>query len=60
MLLAPDSRGATWDWFSSGSFGADAVFIGAALAQARFPTEPKCRLSLVCTAWLSWCCVNRQ
>ena len=36
MLLAPDSRGATWDWFGSGSFGADVVFMGAALAQARF------------------------
>lgn len=42
ILLAPDSRSATWDWFASSSFGADVVFIGAALAQTRalYNTDP--------------------
>ena len=33
--MAPDSRGATWDWFATSSFGPDLAFIAAALAQAR-------------------------
>ena len=43
ILLAPDSRSATWDWFASSSFGADVMFIGAALAQTRalYNTDPR-------------------
>jgi hypothetical protein len=35
ILVAPESRGATWDWFATSSFGPDVAFIAAALAQAR-------------------------
>ena len=35
MLLAPESRGATWDALpaAQGAFGPDVAFVGAALSQ---------------------------
>ena len=45
LLLAPDSRGATWDALpaAQGTFGPDVAFVGAALSQvmAAYEVNPK-------------------